>query len=91
MISQIHKNLNTLCDAADQSMTQAEKTGQISNALYVLREERELISQNDMADYVLNYPECQYLYDKEQTFNEENDIEQEPKFHQTHFHMSDST
>lgn len=64
LLSQIHNNLVNLCDTADQSIAQAEKTGQISNALYVLREERELISKNDFADYVLNHPECHFLYDK---------------------------
>mgnify|MGYP006999513312 CR=1 FL=1 len=68
-----------MCDAADKSISQSEKTGQISNALFVLREERELISQSDMADYVLNHPECHFIYDKEQTMGKEDD--QEPKFH----------
>ena len=37
-----------------------------SNALYVLREERELVSHDDfIKDYVLKHPHCHYTIQQE--------------------------
>ena len=59
LLSQVHPTLTQLCSQADKQMLLAEKNGKIgSNALYVLRQERELISGEDVLDYIINYPEC---------------------------------
>ena len=67
----IHENLTGLAAKADQSMIHAEQTGQSSNALYVLREEQELISQEDMIDYITKYPHCHYSSVSEEAEKEE--------------------
>ena len=50
-----------LTELADKNMQASEAGQSIGNALYVLRQERELISQEDLMDYLLNYPHCQFL------------------------------
>ena len=50
-----------LCKKADQSMNLADVNNLSSNALFVLREERELVSHDDfIKDYVLKHPHCHY-------------------------------
>ncbi len=44
-----------------------------SNALFVLREEQELVSQEDMIDYTINHPYCHYIN------NQANEKNQKPK------------
>ena len=62
ILEQIHPILTTLAQRADQSIQQSDQKGEIgNNALYVLREERELISGEDMMDYIVNYPHCQMI------------------------------
>ena len=50
-----------LCSSADQSMQHADQHNLSSNALFVLREERELISQHDyLNDYIMNNAHCHF-------------------------------
>ena len=67
-LSMIHDNLCDLASKADQSIAHADQTNQASNALFVLREERELISQDDMMDYFINHPYCHFI-DSDQNAN----------------------
>lgn len=61
-MEQVHPILTALAQQADQSIQQSDQKGEIgNNALYVLREERELISGEDMMDYIVNYPHCQMV------------------------------
>ena len=64
-------------------MQWAEKNGKVlSNALYVLREERELISGEDMVDYITNYPHCQHINgDQLKDFNASSTIPTPLQFH----------
>ena len=57
-LSMIHDNLCNLASKADQSIAHADQSNTPSNALYVLREEQELVSQDDMMDYFVNHPYC---------------------------------
>jgi hypothetical protein len=48
-------------------MTHADEHNLSSNALFVLREERELVSLNDfIKDYILKHPHCHYTTQPEQ-------------------------
>ena len=50
MLQQLQPNMLNLSSEADRMMQMADGIG--SNALYVLRQERELISGDDMVDFL---------------------------------------